>query len=101
VSTLLASTVTDVDNGAVQGIAITGASSTNGNWEFSINGGASYTAFGAYTGSTALLLAATDLVRFNPNAQNGGSDTFAYEAWDQTGGTHGTTANAATTGGTT
>ncbi|MEH2476841.1 VCBS repeat-containing protein [Nitrobacteraceae bacterium AZCC 2146] len=101
ISTLLGATVSDVDTGAVQGIAITGATSTNGNWQFSTNGGATYTNFAAYSAGTALLLAATDLVRFNPNAQNGGTDTFTYEAWDQTSGTHGTTASASTTGGTT
>src|SRR5450756_1859302 len=43
VATLLGTTVSDVDAGAVQGIAITGVSSLNGNWQFSTNGGSTYT----------------------------------------------------------
>src|SRR5204862_417652 len=98
VSTLLSATVSDIDAGAVQGIAITGATSSNGNWQFSIDGGTTYTSFGSYAPGTALLLAATDLVRFNPNAQNGATDTFSYQPCLHATLTIGTTANASTSG---
>src|SRR5689334_7267381 len=41
------------------------------------------------------------MVRFVPDAQQGGAYTFGFRAWDQTTGTHGTTVNALTFGGST
>jgi T1SS-143 domain-containing protein len=101
ISSLLGTTVTDVDFGAVQGIAITGVSGANGAWQYSTNGGAAWTNFASYSTTSALLLAASDQVRFLPDAKNGSTDTFTYLAWDQTSGTHGTTADVTTTGGST
>src|SRR5258708_40300570 len=91
----------DVEASAVQGIAITGATSVNGNWQFSIDGGVTYTNFASYSAGTAPLLAATDLVRVNPNAQNGGAHPFSYNAWGQPTRTHGLTAGACSPGGAT
>jgi Ca2+-binding RTX toxin-like protein len=101
VSSIVGSSITDPDSGALQGIAITGATSTNGAWQFSTNGGSSWTNFASYSTSSALLLTGADKVRFVPDGQNGSSDTFTYAAWDQTSGSHGTTANVTTAGGTT
>ena len=39
-------TITDVDAGAVEGIAITSLASGNGTWQFSTNGGGLWTSFG-------------------------------------------------------
>ena len=65
VATIIASAggdrITDVDSGAVEGIAITTLASGNGTWEYSINGGASWTAIGAVSNTSALLLGANDL----------------------------------------
>jgi len=84
--------ITDPDDGAVKGIAITGSSSQNGHWEYSINNGTSWTAFGLYSTSSGLLLALDDKVRFVPDGDHGGSDTLTYVAWDQTTtATHGQT----------
>jgi VCBS repeat-containing protein len=94
--------ITDVDNGAVQGIAITGFTSANGHWEFSTDHAASWSGFAvSYDTTSALLLASNDLVRFVPDGNNGGTDTLAYVAWDQTVGIHGTTADASAAGGST
>ena len=101
VADLLGTTVTDVDTGAVEGIAITGAATIGGNWQFSIDSGAHWTNFASYSATSALLLAPTDLVRFVPTSHAGGTETFSYVAWDQTSGTHGTTANTSPAGGTT
>ena len=101
VSTLLSGIDSDVDTGALKGMAITGASSAHGSWQYSTNGGSSWSAFGSYSASSALLLAATDLVKFVPDTVDGSSDTFSFVAWDQTSGTHGTTASASTRGSTT
>ncbi len=84
--------ITDPDDGALKGIAITGSSSQNGHWEYSINNGTSWTTFGLYSTSSGLLLALDDKVRFVPDGDHGGSDTLTYVAWDQTTtATHGQT----------
>jgi Ca2+-binding RTX toxin-like protein len=76
----------------VKGIAITGFTSQHGHWEYSINNGTSWTAFGAYSLSSGLLLTLDDKVRFVPDGDHGGSNTLTYVAWDQTTtATHGQT----------
>ena len=49
---------TDVDAGAIEGIAVITVDNTNGAWEFSTNAGGSWTAFGAPSTSAARLLGA-------------------------------------------
>ncbi|MCW3796978.1 Ig-like domain-containing protein [Sphingomonas sp. BN140010] len=96
VSTFLASS--DPDNGALRGIAVTGLASGNGEWQFSTNAGANWTAVGAVSNASALLLRGSDLVRFVPNGITGTTATFTYRAWDQTSGTTGLKVDAGTTG---
>jgi hypothetical protein len=100
VSAVLAASVADVDSIAAQGIAITGTVNGNGHWEYSQNG-TTWTPFGAVNGASSLLLAASDHIRFVPDAQNGTSASFTYRAWDQTAGASGGTADTTTNGGTT
>src|SRR5262249_58404321 len=50
--------VTDVDTGALLGIAVTAADTTNGSWFYSINNGTNWIALGAVTNANARLLAA-------------------------------------------
>lgn len=85
--------ISDPDDGALKGVAITGYTSQNGHWEYSIDGGGSWTTFGTYSSTGGLLLASDDKVRFVPNGENGGTDTLTYVAWDQTSGTHGQVTN--------
>ncbi len=85
--------ISDPDDGALKGVAITGYTSQNGHWEYSIDGGSSWTNFATYSSGTGLLLASDDKVRFVPNGENGGTDTLTYVAWDQTSGTHGQAVN--------
>ena len=92
---------TDVDSGAVRGIAITGLNSGNGQWQYSINGGTSWSAVGAVSEGSALLLREADFIRFVPNGVNGTTADFTYRAWDQTSGTAGNKIDASTTGGIT
>ena len=89
---------TDGDANALSGVAITGLDSGNGQWQFSTNGGTSWSAVGTVAGSAALLLRSTDYIRFVPNGVDGTSGDFSYHAWDQTSGTAGTTADATITG---
>ncbi|MGD9857953.1 MAG: GEVED domain-containing protein, partial [Planctomycetaceae bacterium] len=91
----------NVSLSAPKAIAVTGVDNTNGAWQYSTNGGASWIAFGSPTPATARLLGPADQVRFVPNAGFTGTSTFTFRAWDQTSGTAGGTADASTGGGNT
>jgi hypothetical protein len=101
VALFIGTSISDVDSGAVQGIAITGLDNGNGSWEYSTNSGTNWNAVGAVADSSALLLRSSDLVRFVPDAQNATSGSITYRAWDQTSGSAGTKVDAGTNGGTT
>ncbi|MGO9111654.1 MAG: DUF4347 domain-containing protein, partial [Thermoguttaceae bacterium] len=105
VSALIAGQVTDADPGALSGIAVTAVDNTNGVWQYSTNGGSSWTNFGSPSTGSALLLAAdaNSYVRFVPNANWNGtvSPGITFCAWDQTSGTAGGIANTTTNGGST
>ncbi|MEG4273641.1 MULTISPECIES: choice-of-anchor Y domain-containing protein, partial [unclassified Microcoleus] len=60
VSTLISGLVTDI-NSDPQGIAVTGADNSNGAWQYSVNGGNSWTPFGAVSDTNATLLGWTSL----------------------------------------
>ncbi|WP_313569836.1 DUF4347 domain-containing protein [Comamonas terrigena] len=81
--------ITDVDTGAVKGIAITGLTGTYGKWQFSLDNGTSWTDVGAVSNATALVLSGTNKVRYVPDGVHGETATLIYKAWDQTGGTAG------------
>ena len=104
VSTLVGGS-SDVDSGAVQGIAITGADAANGTWYYSTNGGTNWTAVGVVANTSALLLAsdAGTRVYFQPNANYNGTVAtgLTIRAWDQTSGTAGTKVDTSINGGTT
>ena len=55
VSSFIGASIIDVDAGAVKGIAIIGLTTTNGTWQYSIDGGTTWTAVGAVSNSAALL----------------------------------------------
>ncbi len=99
VSSLVGGSVSDLNLAALEGIAITSLSSGNGSWEYSTNGGASWSAMGAVSSSNALLLRDIDRVRFVPDGRNADSASFDFRAWDQSVGTEGTRLDASTTGG--
>ncbi len=76
--------ITDVDAGASEGLAITGVDDANGTWEYSIDGGASWSAFGSVSNDSAVLLGSTanDRIRFVPASDYSGNATIAFRAWD-------------------
>ena len=92
---------TDADANALKGVAITGLTSGNGQWQYSTNAGTSWSAVGTVTSAGALLLRSTDYVRFVPNGINGTAADFTYRAWDQTSGVAGTKVDAALNGAAT
>ena len=86
--------ITDSDMSSVEGMAVTSVDDTNGTWEYSINGGVTWTPFGAVTNSNAVVLTdtASDRIRFVPGTDYTGTATFTFRAWDTTdGNTSGTT----------
>ncbi|WP_020473864.1 CAP domain-containing protein [Zavarzinella formosa] len=107
VAALLGSSVTDVDAGAVRGMAIIGVTrSTAYVWEYSTDGGTTWLNLSLASVTSARLLRDTDLIRVrtltavaNPLAAR-----IIFRAWDQTQGTAGGMYNISTSarfGGTT
>jgi hypothetical protein len=97
--------VTDVDAGALLGIAITAADTTNGSWFYSTNNGTTWTALGAMSATNSRLLAANanNRLYFQPSANFNGtiSSAITFRVWDETSGADGGLANTSTNGGTT
>jgi hypothetical protein len=105
--------ITDVDGGAVEAIAVTQVDNSNGVWQYSTDNGASWNNFSATTGSSVDLTAtarlldgslsggSTQLIRFVPDANYSGTATITFHAWDKSSGSAGGTANASTTGNAT
>jgi len=95
--------VSDVDAGAVTGIAVTAADAANGTWFYSLDGGANWIALGTPADGSARLLAADANTRlyFQPNADYDGSASITFRAWDQTSGANGDLADTTVNGGST
>src|SRR5205085_7426406 len=81
------------------GIAVTSANSSNGTWQCSTDGGSTWTNVGAVANTSALLLRASDSLRFVPDGQNGTAASVTFRAWDQTTGTAGTNVDTSANGG--
>ena len=99
VASIVGVSIADVDSGALQGIAVNAVTNSNGSWEYSTDGGTTWTAMGAVAADNALLLRSTDKVRFVPGSQNADTASFSYYAWDRTSGVQGTYADASSRGG--
>ncbi|MCC6573361.1 MAG: hypothetical protein IT462_06165 [Planctomycetes bacterium] len=99
VTTLIGASITDLDNDALEGVAITDLTGAGGGvWQYSIDDGATFQNFPAVSESMALLLRDTDLIRFAPNTSFVGAATVTFRAWDQSSGTAGTTADLTAVG---
>ncbi|MFL6692567.1 MAG: hypothetical protein ACJ8GO_06370, partial [Ramlibacter sp.] len=83
------------------GIAVIGADASGGRWEFSRDGGASWSTFTAVATADAELLAGTAEIRFVPGPDwNGVATGLSFRAWDLSGGTAaGTRADTRINGG--
>ncbi|HEX7439326.1 MAG TPA: DUF4347 domain-containing protein [Caldimonas sp.] len=105
VSTLVAGQVSDIDAAAQAGIAVTGVDNSNGNWQYSTDGGSTWNAFGAVSDTSARLLGADagTAVRFVPDTDWNGSvgAGLTFRAWDRSSGSAGSSADASLNGGTT
>ncbi|MCA9092367.1 MAG: hypothetical protein KDA68_02675, partial [Planctomycetaceae bacterium] len=88
----------------IPGIAINGLVGTaTGTWQYTIDGGVSWSAIGTTGNSNARLLAsnANTRVRYVPNAGFTGLVKLAFAIWDQSNGVNGGIANVASRGGST
>ncbi len=96
----LADPITDVDTGNPEGIAITAINITYGGWEYLLEGAATWQPVDLISPANALLLRATDRLRFVPNANYNGTvdPAITFRAWDQSAGTAGTAADATVNG---
>ena len=101
----LAGNVTDVDSGAVTGVALTDALTTDGSWHYTLDAGTTWIAVGSVADNNALLLAADANTRlyFEPNADFNGTitDAITLRAWDQDSGTAGALVDTSVNGGIT
>lgn len=93
----------DRDPGALRGVAVIAADNAAGAWQFSRDGGRTWTAFGTPSATAARLLADAlgNRVRFVPKAGFRGTVAagLTLRAWDQTTGFDGGTAAIGTPGG--
>jgi VCBS repeat-containing protein len=113
VSSLIDGHASDVD-GTVKGIAVSGATTEGGHWEYSVNGGSSWTTLSA-SASASLILGLSSLIRFVPdmNVQTETATspetkitapTITFHAWDGTTEKVGSVvnlSNSSATGGST
>ena len=98
--------VSDSDGTTNLGIAITAASTTDGTWYYTTDGGANWVALGTVSGASSRLLAADANTRlyFRPTTANYNgtiASGITFRAWDQSTGTNGGTSSTTTNGGTT
>ncbi|MEZ4524475.1 MAG: choice-of-anchor U domain-containing protein [Desulfobacterales bacterium] len=83
------------------GMAVVSADNAIGTWEYSVNNGADWTAFGAdLSAGSAMLLSADDLIRFVPLPDQTGKAFITFRAWDGSDGkSAGSTADTSENGG--
>ena len=93
--------ISDVDSDSLEGIAITGADNSNGQWQYSLDNGVSWISVDTVSADSAILLAADSAtrIRFVPEVYFFGSASISYHAWDQTVGSNGETGVDATVNG--
>jgi trimeric autotransporter adhesin len=88
--------ISDVDEGAVKGLAVVSAYGANGDWQFSLDGVVWQSMSGASESAARLLpVDATTRVRFVPKPDYNGPAWLGYRAWDQTEGSAGETLSTA------
>ncbi len=90
IETLIAGQITDIDLGDLEGVAVVGLTGmANGSWQYTLDAGVNWLAFGTVSDASATLLAAsgsTVRIRYVPNADFNGTATISCRAWDQSNG---------------
>jgi len=95
--------ITDVDSGALEGIAVYSTQDSNGQWQYKLTGTNWFNFPSSVSSANAVLLESSSFIRFIPNADYwGGSNRIFFRAWDQTSGSNGQTGvNVLVNGGST
>ncbi|MBI5165103.1 MAG: tandem-95 repeat protein, partial [Magnetospirillum sp.] len=93
VSTLRGTAIADIDSGALKGIAVTSAPTTNGTWEYKLAADSAWSTVPAVSATNVLLLADDARLRFVPAENYSGSVALGFVAWDRTSGVEGTAVN--------
>jgi hypothetical protein len=101
VSELLGGRASDVDEGDLIGIAITGTTPGNGTWQISTDGGTTWKGVGSVSEASALGLGPKDRLRFQPDEKNGGEARLTFRAWSPEAGETGGKVDASDNGGST
>lgn len=79
--------ITDPDGaGSMEGMAVFEADTANGVWEYSLNEGQTWIAFGTLSQTNATLLNETARIRFVPEAGWSGQSQIRFRAWDGSDG---------------
>ena len=103
VSALIAGHISDADDPALAGIAVVAVDDSRGSWQYTVDGGTTWSAFGTVNDGAARLLAAdaSSAVRFVPNADWNGTVAggIRFRAWDQTDPGAGGVADTSISGG--
>ena len=83
--------VTDTEGGPI-GVAVTAVDASRGTWWFSVNNGSVWTAVGAVSTTSALLLSASSRLYLQPTAGFSGAlpNALSFQAWDGSIGNAGT-----------
>ncbi|MEN6459211.1 MAG: peptidylprolyl isomerase [Thermoguttaceae bacterium] len=81
--------ITDENEDAVLGGIAVYEIAGGGTWEYSLDGGATYTTITSVSSSSALLLDKDTVLRYTPDGENGETASISYRAWDATSGTVG------------
>jgi hypothetical protein len=100
----LGTAYTPANSTDAKGIAIISAPNTNGVWQYSINGGSSWTNIPPLTGTNHFLLSAASAankIRFVPTTNFYGSSSILFRGWDTKTGTNATTIAVSSFGSTT
>ncbi len=88
VANILAGTIAYLDPKGKIGMALVGASG-QGTWQYSRDGGKTWSDLGDVSYARVRLLAGTDLLRFLPAKNWNGKAQLTYRAWDETTGVAG------------
>jgi VCBS repeat-containing protein len=94
--------ITDVDTGALKGIAIVGQDTSLGSWYYSIDNGTTWASIAGATGPTHSLLLAPDARMYFRAAQSMHGNVASgllIRAWDQSAGVSGDVADTSVPGG--
>jgi hypothetical protein len=87
VAEIVGNSIHDADDDSVEGIAVVAVESERGQWQYSLDTGASWQDLEEVSQQEALLLRAEDRLRLVPDGKDGEAASIQYRAWDQTGPT--------------